>query len=403
MMNKHSLYQRILLVTIALFLLPSINLGFVYSHGIAKLTTVFLLLTALPGFKPVLKKHTIEYFLILLFLIAHSLSIINVVSVSDFLRRYSDFVIPLAIFFIVRNELSGRDSFRRNILVTMVATFTINTILEFFILVTPSLFLSFASLFLHPLYITYIDANIQRDRIFFASYNESLFPVVLFLISQSKPKIQWPLVAVFFIRSFITIVGKFRSNFLMMALSIGGTAFVFIQKKNTARSPFLLFAAILIASVLIFSFSSYSVFDRILLTEAADFSTVEARVQSIGESLSFARTYIFGAGLGNYSYQVNRAYIYTRNPQIREIATVDSIPHNFFLEKGVETGFFGLICSVLLIGYFFIQDIPAFLKKRDEEQVIIVAFWSLFSYALFNPSYNVTWTTLFFLFRALIV
>ncbi|OGH16139.1 MAG: hypothetical protein A3C30_02905 [Candidatus Levybacteria bacterium RIFCSPHIGHO2_02_FULL_40_18] len=84
----------------------------------------------------------------------------------------------------------------------------------------------------------------------------------------------------------------------------------------------------------------------------------------------------------------------------RRLAAKD--PHNVFASTFAETGFLGLGSLVLLLLYFLQKDIGIMKSSNDLSKTFVVSFWTLFVFALLNPSSSIIYQTLFWLLRALI-
>jgi len=83
-----------------------------------------------------------------------------------------------------------------------------------------------------------------------------------------------------------------------------------------------------------------------------------------------------------------------------ELAAYD--PHGIFFKIFAETGFLGLFSFLLILGYFLKNDIKILSSKEEIPKIFVVSFWTLFLYALVNPSYTTKYQVLFWLLRILV-
>ncbi|MCM8787965.1 MAG: O-antigen ligase family protein, partial [Candidatus Omnitrophica bacterium] len=147
--------------------------------------------------------------------------------------------------------------------------------------------------------------------------------------------------------------------------------------------------------------------ERIIEPSETETKTITTRFdwwrQSIEMGLSSP---FFGIGLNNfYEYlspkiKITNALFGSRNKLPQITATH---PHSIFFQTFAETGFLGIISLTLLLGYFVKKDFEVFRKKNISCNLMIVSFWSLFLFGVFNPPITLQYIILFWFLRVLII
>lgn len=393
-----SFKRKTLVLAIALFMLPSINIFGIYTHFIGKFLIIALFIFYL------IEKEKKNYSLsnsfkliIFLFILSHVISIFKVVNLVDFIKRFYDFIIPTIVFLLI--ILNKNFQLEKKLMNILLFSFVINTILEFFLFLNSGFFLSTVGFFLHPTYPALIQKHLNAGKLYFFPWTDSL---LIYVYSYKKNIF----VLIFLIiKTYLMLTNGFRISLLMIIFSM--IFFLcFLNKKNTKKN----FLFLNISLFFLFNIFNYSflnkkiVIERMFLLDVESLSTATFRLKQIMPSLTFGIENIFGAGLGNYlNYIDNKKFYSIINKDEREIAITTQIPHNIFLEKMVETGLFGFFTTALLLIFLLIKDIYKFKQLSDKKKALIGCFWSLFIYSLFNPTgSNLTFNVLFFLFRGLI-
>lgn len=404
------LYKNLYLLTVLIFLLPSINLSFIYTHGIAKIIVIlmflFFLIKKSRFFLKTIKENLLIKILIIFFFF-QSLSILSAISINDFLKKYIDNFFYLVFFinglFIYqkKEEKDYLDFFRIIFFITII-----NIFFKIFIFFNFRVFSQLFSNLINNAYIDLIEANLERGRLYFSSFDEASLPLILYLFFIEKGKVFR--IFYFFVVSFIimtAILTSFRTNFFMLVFSIFGSLLIF-SKKFSYKSIMLFIIFILIIFFNINFFKKYlgeGLIDRLILDEAQS-ATLISRINQIKSSFEIASKSLFGAGLNNYYlYADKKPYLYLSKQT--KILTEEAVnyPHNIFASIASDAGFFALLTYLLFIFFIIKNDIKNFSSKKTEVKVLIISFWSLFLYCLFNPTDFYYYNIYFFGLRVFIL
>jgi O-antigen ligase len=114
---------------------------------------------------------------------------------------------------------------------------------------------------------------------------------------------------------------------------------------------------------------------------------------------------LLGVGLGNYYDNLppeKKSFLSLSNWQNKESSIASTNPHDIFAQILSELGFVSLLFYLIMISYFAISDIKILLKQDNFAKAVVISFWSLFLYSLFNPTTTLTYNSLFWVLRALI-
>jgi len=401
------------ITTTTLFLLPSIHLGFIYTHGLGKLFTVilFALMVAKIYFqKDSLKVPLILSYLLLFYILTQGLSIINVQDISTYIARFSQIAVAIT-YFIVTVYLFQKKAFNlKKIYVSiLIATSTITTGLIMILVLNPDLFIHFFMMITAQGTIDIIRMNIERNRIYFDAYNESLLPILLYLLYKSNnfkyKAILGLLSSAIALLSFLT---AFRTRVVMTIFAI--IAFFITTVKDNAKKTLIFIPICLFIFlgflILLQSTSETNVIDRFQLTDERDVITIESRFEQASQAIEMAKSFPWtGTGLGNYYHYVDNPSSF--NPYvarfIRDIHQDAQLPHNIFFQHLAETGFLGFLSITLLLLYFVIIDFKIVFKEENElKKIYAVSFWTLVVFGMLNPTLGMTYLILFWGYRALL-
>ncbi len=191
----------------------------------------------------------------------------------------------------------------------------------------------------------------------------------------------------------------------MLGFALAGSILIF---KNNIKKYFIFLLIVPIVFYLLYSVQGYTVLDRFLLQNQSDISTVTSRIQRWEMAFEMGLSSpVIGVGLGNYYDYLPLQYqkSYSGYSFIREeynAAATDT--HDIFFQIFAETGILGLGTFVALLFYFIKKDFRLLRQNNAElSKALVVSFWTLFIYSLFNPSLTtITYPSLFWLLRVII-
>ena len=404
---KFSYFTSVLLVGLppVYFIFSIVNI-----HSIAKLIWLILFILVIFNIKNNLEINLNKAFLILflIFFLTQSASIVTARNVGAFLERYEDLFFS-SIFALVTSAIMEKADDIKILIKILIATAAINVIPQLFIYFFPSLFISFSELFIHKGYLDLIELNIERGRIYLDIYDEILIPVLIFLsINNLKKKegVFWIILTVLI--SIFSFISNFRTRFLMAASALAGSLVIFY--KNLRKKLLLVLPLLTIFYIiynLVIQSMGFSVIERVLLEDKAeDVRTVTSRVLRWKKSVEMGiSSPLLGVGLGNYydnlDFSMQRAFSPFESI-LKEFELASYYPHNIFFRVFAETGFLGLLSIGLLFIYFIKVDSEILVNKNDLAKAFVVAFWTLFLHALFNPSSTVKYQAFFWLLRVVV-
>jgi len=403
-------------LSLFIFLLPSLNLGFIYSHGIAKLLliAIFIYLVYQTYRKKIILQANIKLSaLFMLFFLSQSLSVIQALDTTLYFSSFKKLIFIL-LFYFASLFILKTEKDRRYIIKVLFTVLLINILLQIIIFLFPNFFLAITEKILNPGYYGLIKMNINRGRVFLEEYNEVMIPpIVYLLIRGGNKKLFLLLLTVTIIVSYIS---GFRTKFAMTVFSLLTSFVVLLFTKIKATRNILnmglLFTAVLSIFGLLYFYisqiSPYSLVDRFMFqSEIADVQSVTRRIENWNEAIMIGLSSpIFGVGMGNYNYYANTERRITSfismSKETKAIKEDLVNPHNLLVFTFAETGFFGLICLLLLLIYFIFEDIKVIIQGNDLSKAFIISFWCLFIYSLFNPTVNITYNILFWALRVFI-
>ena len=412
---KKFLQNNLYLFLICLFLIkvppfyifPPIKNGFLTTHTFARLIIVILFLKQIFINKKSFfykRKPVIIFFLIYFGFV--SLSIISTVNIKDYLLRYKDIVFPGLFMFLTLLFKNKKNAIIKIFFYAAIVNFCY----QMLIFINPGAFTSFASFFVYSNHLELVLINIGRARIFIETYDEIVIPFVFFYLIKSKndrEKVFLYLILIFI--SLPSFLSNFRSRILMLFFFFIASFFFLTKKKFSQK--FLIFILLIFIgyfSYVILNYNfNFSFVDRFALVDKKeDVNTIRYRWNNIIMSEEMAQSQpLFGVGLGNYYDNLppeKKNFLSLSNWQNKEAQIASTNPHNIFAQILSELGFLSLLFYLIMISYFAISDIKILLTQNNFTKAIIISFWSLFIFSLFNPTTTLTYNSLFWILRALI-
>lgn len=361
----------------------------------------------------------LENFLILIFFVTQSLSILNAVYIPIFIQRYSKIIVGMIIYFTISVFLLVADKAKReNIYKIVIYAFfsggLIAVLLQLILVVYPNLYFGLISFFIYSNILDITKANYDINKLFDDSYLEIVIPIIVFYLlsvnlrSLSK---KFFLLLLLIIIAILVLVSNFRYRLLAYLFSIFLTFSIFkINDKGVFNKIFILGLVIIFiinnTNPLIRQFSKNTAADRLTeKKEYEEYTSFAWRLQMFDKSIELAGVEIFGVGLGNMFDYLSKKEIYTLTQgKLTKLAALLAGPHNIFFQYLAETGFIGLLGFVLLLTYYLKKD-TLIIKRvgNQRKKVFISMFWTLIFIVQFFPAINLTYYVLFFLLRGLII
>ncbi|MGB9883515.1 MAG: O-antigen ligase family protein [Microgenomates group bacterium] len=402
-----NLFFNLLLLAIFLIKLPSFYIlpflknNFLTSQALARILVVIIFIFNILKFKFNLKFKNNQknlFFLIFVFFLTESFSVFYSVNVLSFLARYKDVLISFLAFLLFY--------FYQNKKERIVQVFLLSTIFSIvyqFFLISDGEFLKSI---IYDKHINLVFDKLERqNRLYTDTYDEALIPF-LFINLRINFFIQ---LILFLSIIFFSFYSNIRSRFLMMSFSLI-FSFIFFKKTNL-RKIFIIFSSFLIFVLVILNISFLTsqqlVVDRFFSAdEAQDISPINFRLNQIQEATMIANNKLIGLGLGNYFDVIENNQKYGQGLLARsDILNIGSneYVHNIFGLILSELGWIGFIIIFLVLFNFAFNDYKVIRTGREMDKALVLSFWSLFLYGLFNPIIPLSYQFLFWGLRGLLI
>ena len=155
------------------------------------------------------------------------------------------------------------------------------------------------------------------------------------------------------------------------------------------------------------SILGFTFFDRLTLQDKnRDVETLLFRgvqfVRGIDEGISTS----LGVGLGNYydNLQFGEKLLpVSYNIASKEGKYAQEYIHNIFFLYLAESGLYSLVVFMIMCILFVRNDLEILKGKSLLNKSLVISFWTLFSYSLFNPPIPASYQILFWGLRGLLV
>jgi hypothetical protein len=385
------------------YILPSLKTSFLTSQALSRIILLFLFFKIYFFNRKIfdkLKKKTI-FWLIFFFFVIQSISIIPAINIPNFWARYKDVIIGLASFFIF---YFYKKEYKKIINVFLLSVF-INAIYQFLLIYSGDI-KQLLSTIIYQKHFDLVLAKLEsQGRLYIDSYDEILIP---FLFLENN--LSW-LIKIFLISLilFFSYISNIRSRILMIFISFFLS--LFFIKKIKFEKIFAVFFVFLIIGFLASQFSFYffkeSFIDRIFFAEeSTDIKPINFRKNQIFKSLEVGRVSFLGAGLGNYYDNLSNQEKFSNSLLSRfDVLNqgAQEYVHNIFGLIISESGYISFFVFLLILLCFIKNDFKILLGKNNYQKAIIISFWSLFSYGLFNPIVPGSYQFLFWGLRGLLL
>ncbi len=413
--SKFGIY--VLCITVFFIRLPPFYLvpipsSLVTSHSLARYLAIVLFITG--SLNMIIKRRKtplapILSALLLLYFTSQSISILKAINIESFLIIYKNLTLALLIFICTLLIADSHQKINK-ILTAIVVTITIELVYQLITYIqSPSFIFESLKAILYERYWDAIELNLLRDRFFVDIYNSALLPIFFYYLFNSKKQIS----KIFFVfsslaLSFFSIVSNFRTQVFMLTISYFGSVLFLINTVRRRITVIALSFILLIAGHQIGQlYSGQSALTRIFSPEEEEYATISGRITWWSYTIEMARlSPVTGIGLGNYydylPYSEKKGNM-SLSSYFRDLKALTlSDPHNIFFVTLAETGILGLISLISLIIIFVSHDIKYLQKNNRLLNTLIISFWSLSSYSLFNPSVNNSYLSTLWLLRGLI-
>ncbi len=390
------------------YLLPYLKSPFLTTQGIARIIIcIIFLYKIIVGYY--CKDNIIKYgnrsliFLVVLFFFIQSASIFSAINITSFLSSYKDIALSIAVFFIT---LSYK-KYINNIFYVLLGASLLNILFQFLVFFDKTLFLDTLGNITYQRYLNLLIADLGRGRIYVTTYDEIVIPYLFLLIFKSNLKKQfmyyiWILSIVFF-----SIASNFRTRFLMSIFPLMGVFLIF-KDKLRIRVVFILLAVLILgysADKLLLSTIGYSLYDRFIINNETSNETnsITSRIDQFQVALDMGEN-LLGVGLGNYYDNVNSAKKTAFTLQTNQTLTQEFNQgvHNNFAMVLSESGYISFFIYTIIIILFLKNDILLLIKGEKHQKALVLSFWTLFLYGLFNPPIPVSYQVLFWGLRGLL-
>lgn len=347
--------------------------------------------------------------LFLIYFLLQSISVLAVVDAGGFARVYKDIVFAGFFLFVALFE----KKFIRSLIRVFILASIVNFFYQMVILWFPQAFAVFGERFVYAPHLELVNINIQRGRLFVETYDEIAIPFVLLLLSSAR-KTKSKLFFLSLLAAIIIpgLLSNFRTRILMLVFSLGASFFLILKTSKKVKIALLggvlvLGALTHIVSSAIFGFSYLS---RVALeNQEEDVSPIGGRLENFKNAVAMGLSRPFsGVGLGGYSLYIpeGRKSVFSLglNPFRKKQAEIASTnPHNIFAQTLSETGLISLVFFLFVLGVFLKGDLRI-VKQGDKERVaLVISFWTLFAYSVFNPSTTLGYNGLFWILRAALI
>jgi len=392
------------------YVIPFIKSALLTSHSLSRVIVVVLFVAMLRrrDYQKFSKTQISLFYLFLGYFFFHSLSVINAVNYDAFLLRYKDVVFPglflLASFSFLKSKL--------DFIKVMIWSLLVNFAYQAVAYTWPSLYSLMGNSLLYEGHREFVSLNLARGRIFIETYDEIVLPFLFVsgfytLVKNKLFRVIFPVLIIF-----PTLLSNFRSRLLMLVVGVGLALITWFKSWKVVIGIGLGGIVMMFSSDAIsLRLWGFSILDRVLLkSNYDDIQSLTSRWEGISQSFELGlRHPVAGIGLGNY-FDFLPTYVRDSVFSISNYyggVWISSLnPHNIFAQIVAETGLLGLIYYLGMLGIFLRSDWMIYRERKIKEDfkiACIIAFWTLFSYSLFNPTTTLTYNTLFWILRGVII
>lgn len=408
--NKRKLIN-IFLISLFLFKIPSFYIlpffqsSFFTSQALARVLISFLFFYHyFFNFKEIenlIKKR--KYFILLFFLLffIQSISVLPAINIIAFLSRYKDIIFSFFAFFVFYFYKSQY----KKIISVFIFSLLVNFTYQILIIYLHHLSIDLLKNLIYQKHFDLVLAKLNQGKVYLDTYDEIVIPFLLTNLSLQN-------FTAVILNIFFSLISNIRSRILMMVGAVFFSLFLLAPKIDKKKIMFFLFIFLIIAyfvNNLMIRKYGFSYLTRILLEEeSSDIGPINFRKTQLENAFSLANGNFLGTGLGNYfdninALEKNKNFLITKSQKITYYGAQEYV-HNILGLILSELGFVGLLVFLLIILWFVKQDLLILMRNgNDEQKALIIAFWSLFLYGLFNPIIPASYQVLFWGIRGLLI
>jgi len=397
------------LLPIVALLLPSISIGPLYTHALAKATIILLLAyNVIQGIRK--GKKTVSHmpkeliFLFGFYCVRILFSFVHQDTSILWEAVETNVFFALLVLYISQVIETKKVSNEQTIKI-LTGVFLTYAVLNYLLFIFKDPFLLLLQPLLHEGTYSIIQMNLDRGRLFFDSYPELLIP--LFMANKHlNMRLRWLAVVMVL---FIVLASGFRTNFVMAVFALTLSGFVFYENKmfrilkgihKSIGKGAVIVVVILtllmgLRGVVETGYLKNNALERLLSDEQAERSTIEGRLvyAKLGTEL-FLSNPIMGVGTGSFrDYLTIRKDRYSINRANLQIFDDARDPHQFLVTIASEGG-------IIALGLFLLFLIYSFRSDWKRRRVGSILFWTLFLYGMANPvATSIPFHVLLMLFR----
>lgn len=383
------------------------------THSIARYLMIFFLLRIFINtkkklvIKRIIKQSKIELTLIAFYFVTQSISVLTSINIIAFVVSYKNILFSILLYFLMLITVETKKHIYL-IVKILVSTEFINIGFQFIVIYLEHISQAILYPILYKGYLEVLVINYSRNRYFIDMYGSALIPIFfIYLVTNYVKQNKFKILLLMSIISanWLALVSNFRSHLIMAVLSTI-ISIIIIYKNRSMQIVILLMTMLVVSFFLLRGFNVENALQRIINPEEYDYQTVISRFYMWQKAIDISLTSpLLGVGLGNYYDWLSnkRVVLYSLNHWKNELTKITlTHPHNIFVGALVQTGLIGLLLNLFLIIFFLKRDVD-FLNTEDLPlKMLILSFWVLFMFTLFNPGSNFQFLSLFWLLRALI-
>ncbi len=343
--------------------------------------------------------------LVVLFFCIQSFSVLSVINISSFLSRYKDIVIGIVFFFLF--YFYKRE--RKPIIVVFILSVALNSLYQYSIVFHRQFFIHYIGPFIYDKHLNFILSNLTRDRVYADIYDEIVIPFMAVPLAFKRINNRVVKYFVFIVTTVFSLLSNFRSRILMLMTACFGSVIAFRKVGIKKIVAFILMVLVLgyLANYFLFNTIGFSFYDRLIMNDQSeDVNSISSRITQVQTAFDMAWKTPLGVGLGNFYDNLpntKTSSIYLFSWMNLEDKGAKEFVHNIFGSVVVESGYISLLVFILLLSLFIRDDLRIIRKGQDFEKAAVIAFWTLFSYGMFNPIVPASYQVLFWGMRGLLL